>query len=297
MLETYMPLVSIGLPVLNGEKKIAAVLDSLLKQSLSDFELIISDNASSDLTEIICREYASRDVRIKYFKQNTNIGQIRNFQFVLNQSIGKYFMWAAADDLRTSDYLEENVAILENNPSCIFSAPSNCFEGDENINGRTYDFEIRGTIYDRINFFLKICSKSHACFYAVIKRESLRNFIMLKNDYLAFDWIVIIELLEQGEFHRSKHGKLVLGKNGVSMQPNFYKKMQKLHIEKLIPLYQFSKSFVNIVHRSEGLTVTNKTKLFCKLFLVNWSVAYQNFLSNAILVYKHIIVRVDPNKK
>jgi glycosyltransferase involved in cell wall biosynthesis len=92
------PRVSIGMPVYNGEKFICKALDALLSQTFSDFELIISDNASTDNTEAICREYATRDSRIRYVCQEKNQGPLANFQYVLDEAVGEYFMWAAVDD-------------------------------------------------------------------------------------------------------------------------------------------------------------------------------------------------------
>ena len=90
--------VSIGMPVYNGEKYIREALDSLLGQSFTGFELIISDNASTDGTEAICQQYAAKDSRIRYVRQPVNLGALDNFTFVLDEARGGYFMWAAADD-------------------------------------------------------------------------------------------------------------------------------------------------------------------------------------------------------
>lgn len=108
------PRVSIGMPVYNGEKYIRDALDSLLNQTFSDFELIISDNASTDRTEEICGEYASRDSRISYFRQTENNGAITNFQFVLDHASGEFFMWAAYDDLWSDGFIENAVGSLKN---------------------------------------------------------------------------------------------------------------------------------------------------------------------------------------
>lgn len=113
------PCVSIGLPVYNGEPFIEQALDSLLAQTFKDFELIVSDNASTDKTEAICRDYAARDARIRYIRQPRNRGAVWNFNFVLQEAKGKYFMWAAADDLRDSNYVETLIACLEADPGCI----------------------------------------------------------------------------------------------------------------------------------------------------------------------------------
>jgi len=94
------------MPVYNGEPYIREALDSLLAQTFTDFELIISDNASTDNTETICREYATKDPRIRYIRQPENRGAIANFKFVLEQARGEYFMWAAADDVWDSRWIE-----------------------------------------------------------------------------------------------------------------------------------------------------------------------------------------------
>ena len=112
-----LPQVSIGMPVYNGEKFIREALDSLLAQTFTDFELIISDNASMDGTEAICREYAERDQRIRYVRQAENRGPAANFRFVLDEAVGEYFMWAAADDVWTSRFIENCSQMLINDHS------------------------------------------------------------------------------------------------------------------------------------------------------------------------------------
>jgi glycosyltransferase involved in cell wall biosynthesis len=107
------PQVSIGMPVFNGEKYIREALDSLLRQTFTDFELIISDNASTDGTEAICRSFSVKDSRIRYIRQVVNLGAAANFELVLVEAVGKYFMWAAYDDLRTPDFIEVLFKMLE----------------------------------------------------------------------------------------------------------------------------------------------------------------------------------------
>ena len=102
----HIPVVSIGMPVYNGEKYIREALDSLLAQTFSNFELIISDNASTDATKAICEEYVRNDPRIRYVRQSENRGALANFKFVLNQAKGEFFMWAAADDRWNEHWIE-----------------------------------------------------------------------------------------------------------------------------------------------------------------------------------------------
>lgn len=99
------PLVSIGLPVFNGEQYLPEAIDAVLAQDFDDFELIISDNASTDGTEEICRRYAAQDARISYHRQEKNLGASRNYNYVFEVSSGAYFHWAAHDDIMLPGFL------------------------------------------------------------------------------------------------------------------------------------------------------------------------------------------------
>lgn len=113
------PYISLGLPVYNGENFLRDTLDSILAQTFKDFELIISDNASTDSTEEICRAYAAQDQRVHYHRNEHNLGAARNYNRAFELSNGKYFKWAAHDDLYAPEYLEQCVKILESNPSIV----------------------------------------------------------------------------------------------------------------------------------------------------------------------------------
>jgi len=113
--------VSIGLPVYNGERYLAEALDSLLAQTFEDFELIISDNASDDRTEQICREYVARDPRIRYIRQPVNIGADPNHGFVVDLARGRYFKWVGDDDLYDPDFLRLCVEALEARPDVVLA--------------------------------------------------------------------------------------------------------------------------------------------------------------------------------
>src|SRR5262245_39989679 len=97
-MNTFTPRVSIGLPVFNGEKYLARALNSLLSQDFEDFELIVSDNASTDLTEDICREFSAKDQRVRYYRNETNIGATKNYNRVFDLARGEFFKWASHDD-------------------------------------------------------------------------------------------------------------------------------------------------------------------------------------------------------
>ena len=113
--------VTIGLPVYNGQNYLAETMESLLAQTYTDFELVISDNASTDRTETICREYAVRDERIRYYRQEENVGASANYNRVFELARGVYFKWAAHDDLLAPTYLERCVAVLDSDPDVVLA--------------------------------------------------------------------------------------------------------------------------------------------------------------------------------
>lgn len=114
-----IPRVSIGIPVYNGANFLREAIDALLAQSFTDFEILISDNASTDCTEQICRDYALRDSRIHYCRNRENLGAAKNYNLLVDKAQGEYFKWAAHDDLISPDFLEKCVAVLDNRPDAV----------------------------------------------------------------------------------------------------------------------------------------------------------------------------------
>jgi len=115
------PRLTIGLPVYNGENYLAESLDSLLAQSFEDFELIISDNASTDGTADICGDYARQDSRIRYVRLPQNIGLAPNHNLLVDQARGELFKWASHDDLYARDLLKYCVAALDEDPAWVLA--------------------------------------------------------------------------------------------------------------------------------------------------------------------------------
>jgi glycosyltransferase involved in cell wall biosynthesis len=119
---TPAPLVSVGLPVYNGEAHLAKALDALLDQDFEDFEVIICDNASQDATPEIARDYAARDQRIRYARNQRNLGLAGNFNRAFQLSTGKYFKWWAHDDWHPRELLRRTTEVLEQDPSAVLCA-------------------------------------------------------------------------------------------------------------------------------------------------------------------------------
>lgn len=135
---TEQPKVSIGLPVYNGENYLRQALDAVLAQTFTDFELIICDNASTDGTKEICREYTSRDSRLRYFRHATNIGGAANHNAVFHMGRGQYFKWVSHDDLMAPTFLERCVEVLDADPGCVLVHPATVLIDSEGRETRCY---------------------------------------------------------------------------------------------------------------------------------------------------------------
>lgn len=114
-------LVSIGMPVYNGDRYVESAILSVLQQTHSDFELIISDNASTDRTEEICQSFVATDSRVKYFRNHANIGAAENYNRLFQLSSGEYFRWSNADDLVAPELLEKTLAVLMARPDAVIA--------------------------------------------------------------------------------------------------------------------------------------------------------------------------------
>lgn len=113
------PLVTLGVPVYNGGKHLEAALESVLCQDYPNLEILISDNASTDSTEATCRGIAARDPRVRYLRQPSNLGSLRNFHLLAQEAKGLYFAWCAHDDIRHPEFVSRCVEALEQNPGAV----------------------------------------------------------------------------------------------------------------------------------------------------------------------------------
>lgn len=196
-----LPLVSIGLPVYNGENYIESAIDSIICQTFPNFELIISDNASTDRTESICRAYASKNNRIRYVRNTKNKGAAWNFNRVFKLSSGKYFKWLSHDDICMPDFIEKCVSVLELDPTAVLCSPrvidiDECGEAKREINFHmdTQSYRVYIRLYDLI-------LKNHPCFdvFGLIRSKALKDTLLI-GDYVSSDRVLLVELGIRGKF-------------------------------------------------------------------------------------------------
>lgn len=195
------PLVSIGLPVRNGEKYLAQALDSLLSQTYQNIEIIISDNASTDATGALCAQYARKDARIRYYRNQTNIGAARNYNLTVQYARGKYFKWAAHDDICRPTFIAECVRVLEAEPNVCLAYPKTIIIGPSNeVIDETFEdhFMIRDALpHHRFRRFTYTPLDCHAVF-GVMRLDVLRRTACI-GPYESSDRVLLGELALLGE--------------------------------------------------------------------------------------------------
>jgi len=266
MTKDSAPNVSIGMPVYNGEKTLVAALDSILSQTFSDFEFIISDNASTDKTEEICRQYAINDSRIRYIRQKENLGAAKNFNYVLNEASSKYFMWATSDDIKSPDFLEHNYSFLENNPDYVASTSPTRFEGEDFDSVSMGDTSLTGDLPERVlMFFTSWHANSRFC--SLMKTDILKKSYYLKKDFLGSDWAAMLDIISHGKTNRHSEGYVVLGKNGFSNSGTIFKHYRERWIHWPIPFIELIKATLNI---SKNFPFQYKVRIMGKLAKLNY---------------------------
>jgi len=198
------PRVSVGLPVFNGERYLEETLDSILAQTYSDFELIISDNASTDRTEEICRAYAAKDERIRYFRNGTNLGAAKNFNRVFELSSGEYFKWAPHDDIIAPDFLMRCVEVLDQDPTVVLCYSKVKFIDEFGSFLTNYDIELKNVgSFKPQDRFGDLVLMDHWCIdvLGVIRASALKMTPVIAS-FVGSDRHLLVELGLLGRFYQ-----------------------------------------------------------------------------------------------
>jgi glycosyltransferase involved in cell wall biosynthesis len=180
-----------------------AAIESLLAQTYSDFELIISDNASTDGTEEICQSFVKLDSRIQYRRSEVNRGAAWNFNRAFQLSRGYYFKWAAHDDLQHPWFLQRCVSVLEQDPSVVLSFSRTQFIDDDGMPIREYKFPVDVNSASRRELFLVYAGGGHIVheIFGVIRAEALRASPLI-GSYVGSDLVLLAALALRGRFHQ-----------------------------------------------------------------------------------------------
>jgi glycosyltransferase involved in cell wall biosynthesis len=197
-----IPPLAVGIPVHNGERYIAQAIESILDQTYGDFELLISDNSSSDGTEEICRSYLARDERVIYTRLAENVGAAGNFNHVFGLSRSPLFKFAAHDDLCAPRFLEKCMAVVAEAPDDLVL----CFPSTVKIDEAGVE---QGPLEDRLDLrqrtphqrFRAFLWRYHLsnCFYGIVRSAAYAS-TRLHQAFVAADVVLLGELALRGQF-------------------------------------------------------------------------------------------------
>lgn len=200
-MENNPPLVTVGIPTYNRPAGLERTLQCILNQSYANLEIIVSDNCSTDREVLpVLQKYAAQDSRVKYFVQEENRSIVPNFQFLLDQAKGDYFMWAADDDNWDSNFIEVCVNGLQHNPDVVL-----CMADLKLVmaDGTSVDSKLNRSFMQK-NLFLRcfnfVKSKGeNKYFFCGLYRTALIKNIHFNNNW-GGDHLFIYEALTKGKF-------------------------------------------------------------------------------------------------
>lgn len=286
-----LPKVSIGLPVYNGENYLAEAIESILAQTYQNFELVIADNASTDTTEEICRSFAEADARVLYFRNEHNLGAAPNFNKSFELSSGKYFKWAAHDDIMAPTFVEKCIDILENNPDVVLCYPGTSVINSESTITKDYDFSGRTNSSDLQQRFAALLLSSDMCYeiFGLIRSEILAKTELMGN-FGHGDGVLLSRLSLEGRFYEIPENLLLVRSHDEQSmatykgtdkygRPDYYSytdwfdssKKGKLVLPNWKILYEFSKT-------PWQASLKPSDRAYCHLHLARWSKRHWRYL-------------------
>lgn len=276
------PRVTIGLPVYNGENFIEDAINSILNQQFQDFELIISDNASTDRTESICREFARGDNRIQYYRNDKNIGAAPNFNNIVPKARGEFFKWMAHDDVIMPEFLNCCVEVLDNNTNAVLACPSVQFI---NANGdllEKYVSPFRTADPDPVVRFRETLY-GHRCFevFGLVRLSALKKTQLIRG-YNHGDGVLLSQLALMGKFadipeelffsrRHEEQSMYIFGVTNPEAEPDAdaYARWFDPSNSKGIP-HSYSKSLVDYFSMIRTTKMFPQQRRTCYIFVVKW---------------------------
>ncbi|MEQ1887044.1 MAG: glycosyltransferase family 2 protein [Bryobacteraceae bacterium] len=195
------PRLSIGMPVYNAERFVEHGLRSLLAQTFDDFEILLSDNASTDRTMEICRDYAAVDRRVRLSQNAFNRGGGWNHNHVLELATGEFFKWASNDDVCAPEFLEKCIAALDENPDAVLAHSGSQVIDDDGEFLESYTMELATDANDVVKRFFDLVMNYHQCYeiYGVIRSSALQKTGPMGN-YVNGDGVLLAHLALYGPF-------------------------------------------------------------------------------------------------
>jgi glycosyltransferase involved in cell wall biosynthesis len=279
-----VPLVSVGVPVFNGEAFLEDAIRSALGQTLDDLELILCDNASSDRTADICRDYAAHDPRVRYFRNPRNLGAAANYNLVFSHARGRYFKWLAHDDRMQPSFLAKTYRVLEERSDALLCNAVVSYIDSSGAHLGLYDTKLSGAdAPSPSQRFAWMVLRSHTCvdFFGLIRRESLCGSL-LHGSFHGADRALLAQLALRGRMIQLPAPLLVIREH-----PNRYTRSQRRSADRAawhdgaagahvsFPAWRLYREYLTMVRR-EALTPEERSRCYAVLarwWAYNWNAA------------------------
>jgi glycosyltransferase involved in cell wall biosynthesis len=274
------PAVTIGMPVYNGAKYIEQALDSILAQTYIDFELIISDNASTDETEEICRRYAAADDRIRYSRNPKNLGAAANYNRVIHLARGRYFRHAAHDDILAPTNIQRCVEVLDRDPGVALAYPRMVMMNAAGETTGTFEHSLEidnARPSARFAKYATSCNEGSMCdpVFGLFRTSSLRQTALL-GAYIGADMILlgeislrgrIVEIPEYLFFERYHAGGSVLSNPTLDDRAAWFDLESRGKLVNQVPAYRWLWELCAAIHRAK---LSPLETIGCYIALRHW---------------------------
>jgi glycosyltransferase involved in cell wall biosynthesis len=269
-------MLTIGMPVFNADQYIEQTISSILSQTFKDFKLVISDNASTDKTGNICKNFSRLDTRIQYIRHKKNMGGPKNWNFVARQANSKYFKWASANDLNHATMLEKCISILEEDDEIILCYPRTKLINDNGEIIENYEDNMHILNSDPVSRFKRLLDsiRLNNAQYGVIRTTALLK-TKLEGLYMSGDIPLMAELSLYGKYYEypeflyfrrvSEHASTI-NKDIRALRSFFNPQKKRLYFHRW-------KYYMDLIHRvaRSNLGVIDKFNLFFNLIKqMNW---------------------------
>lgn len=266
--------VSVGIPVYNAEKYLETCLQSYLAQTYDGFEVIISDNGSTDRTEAICRDFAAKSPRIRYHRQERNMGAGWNYNEVLRLARGPYFKWGAYDDMISPNHLAECVAALDSNPLDVLAYGITVIIDAEGKETERFPDPMRigqDRPSARLREYLYKVKMTNAV-YGVIRKDKLLSTGGLPQ-YVSGDMVLLAELALLGRFrelpsvlfYRRIHGEAYVSNKTWSQRATWFDPRNKGKL--VLPNWTHLVKYLGIIRRTP---MALREKVLCYGIFAQW---------------------------
>lgn len=287
VLTPHAHLVSVGLPVYNGEAFVGKAIESILNQTHGHLELIISDNASTDGTERICRAYADRDDRIRYIRHPSNKGAAFNFNFVLDAARGDFVKWMAHDDVCRPRFIEACLTEMLRDPEVVLAYPTTMDIGPQGEELGIRDTGLGLDHDDPRERFRRTMRRAHRCLpvFGLVRKAVIMQTCKHGN-YPAADRVLIGELALWGRLlevpevlflHREHPARFSVAQDTLAAQVEWFDPTRSQAIS--MPTWRRLSEYLKAISRSP-LTLSEKTS--CRIWMVRWAVDLRQDLLSEI---------------